>query len=366
MNIKMIKAECKTKGLVYDKDTKKCRPSKRIMKTVAVIKAECKTKGLVYDKDTKKCRPSKRIMKTVAVIKAECKAKGLVYDKDTKKCRPSKLNKTKLSKTKLSKTKLSKTKLSKTKLSKTKLSKTKLSKTKLSKTKLSKNIVELSPIVPVGPGIPIEFNPIVEDCRINKTWNKGALLGQGLYGSTYIACHINNPTKCNYVLKVQKDTMEFHTEVRALVDLKNTGVVVKIYAAWICQGEGFIIMEKVFECKKPQIGMKKYKNIERSLEIIRENDWLHTDVHAGNFMCRADGSIVIIDFGYGVKKGKDNYPDHPFSKQIQDAYTFNELKIVQDWLAIEEFGKKRYPNYIPYKKKYDDLMYIIYKRRIKK
>jgi serine/threonine protein kinase len=298
-------------------------------KTVAQIKEECKADGLVYDRDTKKCRPSKRMSKspsqnkTVAQIKAECKENGLVYDRDTKKCRPSKVTNI-------------------------------------------VDIIDLPTIVPVGPGIPIEFNPIVDDCSINKSWNQGKLLGKGAYGSTYIACHINNPKKCNFVLKVQKDSMEFHDEVHALVDLKNTGVVVKIYAAWTCKGEGFIIMEKVFLCERLQDERKKYKKLERALEIILENDWLHLDIHPGNVMCKTDGSIVLIDFGYGVKKGKDSYPDHNFSKQAKDTFTFNELKIVQDWHAIKTFGEPSYPKYITYKKDYDDLMIIIHKRKIQK
>jgi len=138
--IAQIRAECKKKGLVYDRETKRCRKSKRgkkkspakkskkssrkpkakkskKKKTIAQIRAECKKKGLVYDRETKRCRKSKRgkkkspakkskkssrkpkakkskkKKKTIAQIRAECKKKGLVYDSKTKKCRKSKRGK---------------------------------------------------------------------------------------------------------------------------------------------------------------------------------------------------------------------------------------------------------------------------------
>jgi len=63
----------------------------------------CKERGLVWDKETKKCRESRRGAgldraraaraanrgsgMTVAQLRAECKARGLTLDKDTKQCR---------------------------------------------------------------------------------------------------------------------------------------------------------------------------------------------------------------------------------------------------------------------------------------
>jgi colicin import membrane protein len=141
--IAQIRAECKKKGLVYDRETKRCRKSKRgkkkspakkssrkpkakkskksakkskkssKKKTIAQIRAECKKKGLVYDRETKRCRKSRRgkkkspakkssrkpkakkssKKKTIAQIRAECKKKGLVYDRETKRCRKSKRGK---------------------------------------------------------------------------------------------------------------------------------------------------------------------------------------------------------------------------------------------------------------------------------
>jgi hypothetical protein len=373
-----IKAECKADGLVYDMYTKKCRPSKRISntknvpqtktvskikskspkKTVAQIKEECKADGLVYDRYTKKCRPSKRIShtktvpqtktvskikskspkKTVAQIKEECKADGLVYDRYTKKCRPSK------------------------RISHTKTVPQTRADALSAVAEAQEAAVDSQTVFPVGPGIPVKFNPIVDDCMINESWNRGKLLGKGQYGSTYIACHIDKPKKCDFVLKVQKDSKEFHAEVHALVELKNTGVVVKIYAAWTCKGEGFIIMEKVFPCKSVN-DSSKYKKIKSALKIILNNGWLHLDVHIGNIMCKKDGSIVLIDFGYAVKKGKDNYPDHNFSKQLKYKMTFDQLEIVQKWHTVEACDLKDDPKYISYKNEYSNLMlHIIHTR----
>ena len=105
---------CKAQGLVFDKDTKRCRePLKRgrapaAGPSVASLRAECKAQGLVLDVDSKRCRESRRgagleaartsrAMARVLAgptqkdMMAACKAQGLVFDRDTKQCRPRKV-----------------------------------------------------------------------------------------------------------------------------------------------------------------------------------------------------------------------------------------------------------------------------------
>jgi hypothetical protein len=80
--IAQIRAECKKKGLVYDRETKRCRKSRRGKKKSPAKKSSRKPKA---KKSSKK--------KTIAQIRAECKKKGLVYDRETKRCRKSKRGK---------------------------------------------------------------------------------------------------------------------------------------------------------------------------------------------------------------------------------------------------------------------------------
>ena len=101
---------CKAQGLVFDKDTKRCREPLRRGRapglagpTVASLRAACKAQGLVLDMDSKQCRASRRGAgleaaravraanrggaMTVAQMREMCKAAGKVLDKDTKQCR---------------------------------------------------------------------------------------------------------------------------------------------------------------------------------------------------------------------------------------------------------------------------------------
>ena len=84
--IAQIRAECKEKGLVYDRETKRCRKSKRGKKKSPAKKSKKSSRK-------PKAKKSKKKKKTIAQIRAECKKKGLVYDRETKKCRKSKRGK---------------------------------------------------------------------------------------------------------------------------------------------------------------------------------------------------------------------------------------------------------------------------------
>ena len=107
---------CKAQGLVFDKDTKKCRaplkrgraPAPGAGPSVASLRAACKAQGLVLDMDTKACRESRRGAGLAAArtaraaaltlagptqkdMMAACKAQGLVFDRVTKQCRQAKV-----------------------------------------------------------------------------------------------------------------------------------------------------------------------------------------------------------------------------------------------------------------------------------
>ena len=167
--------------------------------------------------------------------------------------------------------------------------------------------------VPGGPGIPIIFSKIAEDCAQMDQWTKGVYLGQGAYGEVYEMCKAGN---CEYALKTQKADPDFGLEVEALTELQSTGVVPKLYAAWTCKGTGYIIMEKMYKCDLTV--NEKYEQSRKILDKMEAQGWLHVDTHSGNLMCGADKKrVIIIDFGWAAKKtsqgSKQLYPNHPMA-----------------------------------------------------
>ena len=114
MSVRQLAMACKAQGLVFDKETKQCRPPLRRGRapatgpSVASLRAACKAQGLVLDMDRKQCRESRRGAGLAAArtaraaartlsgptqkdMMAMCKAQGLVFDKETKQCRPKKV-----------------------------------------------------------------------------------------------------------------------------------------------------------------------------------------------------------------------------------------------------------------------------------
>lgn len=186
-------------------------------------------------------------------------------------------------------------------------------------------------IKPVGIGIPPSFRDIVEDCTQNKIWKKHELLGSGKAGSVYIACKTTDD--CEYVIKIQNQNKEYYTEIDALLSLQHTNAVPKVFAAWTCDKIGYFVMEKLYPCIHHNnnsiwiaVGMK--------LDIIRKAGYLQVDTHNDNFMCNKDGQVVLIDFGYAVKRteqgDKQEYPDHIVSEKYRTPLTWEYLEIVQE------------------------------------
>lgn len=193
---------------------------------------------------------------------------------------------------------------------------------------------------PVGPGVPNNFLEIVDDCEINKVWKTKNELGRGKHGIAYVACKAVDD--CNYVLKVQKLNHDFYTEVSCLEEFKNTkGIVPKIYAAWSCDNRGYFVIQKLYTCPEAKFTREKketYKEVDILLKRFREKGWLHVDIHPGNVMCNNKGKLVLIDFGWSVKKGKKSYPDNPLSKILDMSLTFTDLELAQKKNKEEYFG----------------------------
>jgi hypothetical protein len=191
---------------------------------------------------------------------------------------------------------------------------------------------------PVGPGVPDNFVNLPDDCEINKVWKQKDELGRGQFGVAYIACKSDDD--CDYVLKVQELNDDFYTEVRCLEDFKNTkGIVPKLYAAWTCDNRGYFVIEKLDKCPADKLvnSEKNYEEVSKLLKRMKEKGWLHVDTHPGNVMCK-DGKMIMIDFGWAVKKGKKNYPDHPLSRRLGQPMNWQALEIAQELNAEKFFG----------------------------
>ena len=184
----------------------------------------------------------------------------------------------------------------------------------------------------IAPIIPFSslagFENIVENCN-QKKWTKKDYLSKGKDGSIFIACETDN---CSYVMKIQKADPVFYNEVFALVDLQKTELVPKIYAAWTCDGQGFIIMEKLEFCNTNS--EERYIQVKKALDKLRKHGWLFVDIHGGNYMCKNKKKIVLVDFGWAVKRGpngdEEKYPYHPLSKDLGKPVNWKLLELAQN------------------------------------
>ena len=183
-------------------------------------------------------------------------------------------------------------------------------------------------VKPVGVGIPTRFLPIVQDCTQNKKWQQHKLLGSGKSGNVYVTCKSDD---CEYVIKIQKENKDYYTEIEALLSLQHTKAVPIVFAAWTCKKMGYFVIEKLYSCEYNQSIM--WEKVGKQLDIIREAGYLHVDIHKNNVMCNKDGKVVIIDFGYAVKRteqgDKQEYPENPISKSYKLPVTWKYLEVVQ-------------------------------------
>jgi len=198
------------------------------------------------------------------------------------------------------------------------------------------------PVFPFDKKSLSNFQNIVDKCA--QKWERKDFISRGSYGSVYIACKIARKVTddCDYIMKIQKADMSFYTEVKCISELQNLKFIPHIYAAWTCDGNGFIIMEKLEKCN-PQSEPKIYEKLKAYLSEMLEYGWLYVDIHKENFMCRNNGKdIVLIDFGWAAKKGPlgDNqtYPYHPLSVNYGYPVKWDFIKNTQEHNLVEHFG----------------------------
>ena len=165
--------------------------------------------------------------------------------------------------------------------------------------------------------VPKAFEELAEKCACNDVWLKKTKLGSGAFGKVYRACKYKD---CNYVVKVQKNDAFAQSELNAYMALQKSRVIPKLFAAWTCKGKMYLVLERLYECKKPRIQV--LRQISQRVAKLLELGWLHCDLHWGNIMCTDKDRLVLIDFGLSVRKGDAPYLNHK-------GYSFSRLKARQ-------------------------------------
>jgi uncharacterized protein (DUF1810 family)/predicted GNAT family N-acyltransferase len=190
-------------------------------------------------------------------------------------------------------------------------------------------------IKPVSIGIPTGFRDIVEDCTQNEKiwkWEEKDHIGTGGSGSAYITCKGED---CEYVVKVQQENEKFYTEIEALLSLKDTNAVPKIFAAWTCKKIGYFVMEKLYPCTHNDNFM--WKEVGKKLDIIKDQGYLHFDISRLNVMCKKNGEVVLIDFGLAIKRTKEG-DNEGYKTDHAALLTWEELSILQEHSLYEHFN----------------------------
>jgi|694.fasta_scaffold76156_4 hypothetical protein len=182
-------------------------------------------------------------------------------------------------------------------------------------------------VKPVGIGIPTSFLDIVEDCTQNEIWKwkETDQIGSGGYGNVYITC---NGLNCDYVVKVQQKNENYYTEIEALLSLQHTDAVPKVFAAWTCETFGYFVIEKLYHCEYDDNFM--WKEVGKKLDIIKDEGYLHCDIHRKNVMCKKDGTVILIDFGSAIKRTKQGDKQEYTTIAYKVPLTWKDLEILQE------------------------------------
>jgi len=203
-------------------------------------------------------------------------------------------------------------------------------------------------IVPTGKvGVPQHLIQKSEDCVQLNNWQivKTTKVGQGAVGSVYVACRENS---CDYVAKMQRETkdLQYQRELDILDKLQGVSFIPKVYASFICNNIGYIMMEKLIPLTHESYkkSAKELTNdVANKLEILYDKyKVVFVDIHEGNVMLRQNDEIVLIDFGWAVSFNKttDTVKEHPLFERPQfkgKELTIKKLKRIQD-VNLKDFS----------------------------
>jgi hypothetical protein len=171
--------------------------------------------------------------------------------------------------------------------------------------------------------------------RCDRSYSYLRKLGQGAFGSVHEACE-KSSNRCGFVVKVQDVTFpdfkrQFCTEAAIMKTTRAMHVGPRYVDSWICQGRGYIIMDKwessagtffdrhglhpaeIDSC------MQQLKAITRKLN---KRKILHGDSHFGNVltrMHRGKRQYGLADWGLSW-----NYQKHP-TRPLRDMNRFRSF-----------------------------------------
>ena len=179
---------------------------------------------------------------------------------------------------------------------------------------------------------------LLENCTQVKQWAKKRQLGKGAVGQVYRACKSGN---CTFIVKVQKSDAEFKNEVRLLQYLQGWKHVPKLYDAWMCKGKGYIVQEELSDLKMPK--KTAYIQLKQIFKQLHSKNVVQPDCHDGNIMQRSDGTIVLIDFGWGAyfpTKTTKIY-DGKLSQDLGRKVSMKEMIAWESCILADDFGNKK-------------------------
>jgi serine/threonine protein kinase len=208
--------------------------------------------------------------------------------------------------------------------------------------KIGKEIIKQSS--PIGRnGVPVKvmkkIENIIGDCNWKKSWKKGKRVGEGSVGCVYSACGTDG---CNYIIKIQQDNDEFRTEVDILSRINGWVHAPKIYGVWKCDGIGYIVEEKLEKIKYTKA--VSYGKIRGILdELHNKFRIVFPDSHGENIMMRADGTIVLIDFGWAEHfktKNSKTTTETWLTDKLGRPATLKEMVLWETVNLTQSFGSK--------------------------
>jgi serine/threonine protein kinase len=159
--------------------------------------------------------------------------------------------------------------------------------------------------------LPVKYSD-VESCMNN--WEKKSQLGKGCFGSVFEAC---KDKTCGYIMKISNiaDQYRFDTFQREqyfLNKLNSSEISPKIYDSWICNENGYIVLEKwdgdlenlnLFYVKDGKLCVYKWvwdQMITCILEMSKRKI-IHGDIKPSNFLAiKKDRRVCISDFGTSI------------------------------------------------------------------
>jgi serine/threonine protein kinase len=178
---------------------------------------------------------------------------------------------------------------------------------------------------------PPRFHGVVRKAR-DRRWVKKHLIGEGGYGQVYVICWYDD---CEYVVKVQPEDPEFYNEVKFLNFLKYYIFTPVIYDAWVNDGKGYLVMNKMDKTTNKLSKRQKHTELKQILKRLHKNKIVFFDLHPGNVMYKG-GDVRLIDWGLAYRfKNSGEEIEHLHSR---DYGPFNLAKGKKlDMLNLDEY-----------------------------